>query len=174
MLAHAGGCALLAAATYYVASFIQTVFHRVFGHTRRVAKLYDVHVKGHHGQYSRALLSDRWIPTEQHVTWYYAIPFAPIVFIAFWYLPLDFFLAHLAALGGAIWWHVYLHRQYHLRNSWFGRFAWFRRKQHLHFVHHQRPNRNYAVVEYFWDRLFRTFALKPSRRESEHPARTTG
>jgi sterol desaturase/sphingolipid hydroxylase (fatty acid hydroxylase superfamily) len=37
------------------------------------------------------------------------------------------------------------------------RFAWFRRKQQLHFVHHLHANRNFAVIDFFWDRLFGTY-----------------
>ncbi len=63
---------LIGVVTYYGSSLVQTLFHRIFGHARRIAKLHDVHVSGHHAQYAQQLLSDRWIPTEQHITWYYA------------------------------------------------------------------------------------------------------
>jgi hypothetical protein len=33
------------------------------------------------------------------------------------------------------------------------RFAWFRRKQQLHFVHHMHGNSNFAIIDNFWDRL---------------------
>jgi hypothetical protein len=33
------------------------------------------------------------------------------------------------------------------------RFAWFRRKQQLHFVHHIHGNSNFAIIDNFWDRL---------------------
>src|ERR1700739_262905 len=68
-------CLCVGVVTYYGASLIQTIFHRFFGHSHRMGKLYQVHVGGHHAQYAPQLLSDRWIRTEQHITWYYAIPF---------------------------------------------------------------------------------------------------
>ena len=148
---------VVAIATYYGASFIQTLFHRIFGHTRRITKLYDVHVGGHHAQYAPQMLTNRWIRTEQHITWYYAIPFTPMALTAYWLFPLSLFVVHLLALALAIWWHVFLHRQYHVRGVWLERFEWFREKRRLHFVHHKRPRRNYAIVEYGWDRLFGTF-----------------
>jgi sterol desaturase/sphingolipid hydroxylase (fatty acid hydroxylase superfamily) len=132
-------------ATYYATSFVQAFFHRIFGHTRRIATLYDVHVGGHHAQYARQLLSDRWIP------------FTPMVLTAFWWLPLSLFAVHAVSLTFAIWWHVFLHRKYHLRGVWLERFEWFRKKRRLHFVHHRRPRSNYAIVEYGWDRLLGTF-----------------
>jgi hypothetical protein len=150
-------CLLTGVVTYYGAALVQTLFHRIFGHTRRIGKLYRVHVGGHHAQYAPELLSDRWIPTEQHVTWYYAIPFTPMVLIAFWLLPSHLFVVHVLSLGLTVWWHVFLHRQYHVRGVWLERFEWFRVKRRLHFVHHKRPRRNYAIVEYGWDRLFGTF-----------------
>jgi sterol desaturase/sphingolipid hydroxylase (fatty acid hydroxylase superfamily) len=147
----------VAVATYYAASFVQVAFHRLLGHTRRIAKFHDVHVGGHHAQYSRQLLSNQWIPTEQHITWYYTIPFTPMVLIAFWLLPMGLFIAHILVLAFTVWWHVFLHRQYHVRGVWFERFRWFREKRRLHFLHHERPQKNYAIVEYVWDRLFGTF-----------------
>jgi sterol desaturase/sphingolipid hydroxylase (fatty acid hydroxylase superfamily) len=148
---------IVGVATYYSTSFVQMLFHRIFGHTRRIAKIHDVHVGGHHAQYVPQLLSDRWIRTERHITWYYAIPFTPMVLTAFWLLPLSLFVVHTLSLAFSVWWHVYLHRQYHVRGVWFERFAWFREKRRLHFVHHQHPRRNYAIVEYGWDRLLGTF-----------------
>jgi sterol desaturase/sphingolipid hydroxylase (fatty acid hydroxylase superfamily) len=142
--------------TYYIASLVQTVFHRLFGHVPRIARLYEVHVKGHHAQYARQMVSDRWIPTEQHIMWYYAVPFIPIVCAAYCLLPGTYFLAHLCGLAFAIWWHIYLHRQYHVSAVWWERFAWFREKRRLHFLHHQKPHKNFAIVEYSWDLLFGT------------------
>jgi sterol desaturase/sphingolipid hydroxylase (fatty acid hydroxylase superfamily) len=40
---------------------------------------------------------------------------------------------------------------------WLGRFSWFRRKQQLHFIHHRHGNYNFAVIDFFWDRLLGTY-----------------
>ncbi len=143
--------------SYYLASLVQTFFHRFFGHRPVVAKLHRVHVNGHHAQYAREMLSNKWIETEQHITGYYAIPFMPIVCLAYCLLPGIYFIAHVCGLAFAVWWHIYLHRQYHIRGSWWERFNWFQQKRHLHFLHHQKPNRNFAIVEYSWDLLLGTF-----------------
>ena len=158
-------CAATALVTYYGASLAQTVCHRLFGHTRRISKLYEVHVAGHHAQYSGSrMLSDEWIPTEQHTIWYYAIPFGPIALAVLWLLPIEIFATHILALSFSIWWHIYLHRQYHVRRSWLRRFGWFQRKRRLHFIHHRLGVKNYAIVEYVWDRLLGTFASsRPTR-----------
>ena len=161
---------IIGVGTYYGTSLIQTIFHRIFGHTRRIGKLYDVHVRGHHAQYRPQLLSDRWIPTEQHITWYYAIPFTPMVLMAFWLLPSILFIVHALSLAFTVWWHVFLHRQYHVRGVWLERFEWFREKRRLHFVHHKRSRRNYAIVEYGWDRLFGTFEACELRTRAARPS----
>jgi sterol desaturase/sphingolipid hydroxylase (fatty acid hydroxylase superfamily) len=53
--------------------------------------------------------------------------------------------------------HVYLDNQYHIAGSPLLRFAWFRRKQQLHFVHHKHANSNFAIIDNFWDRLLGTY-----------------
>lgn len=147
---------LTALATYYISSFVQAVFHKYFGHAPRIAKLHDVHVRGHHAQYAREMLTDRWIETEQHITGYYAIPFIPIVCAAYCLLPGIYFVAHIGALAFSVWWHIYLHQQYHVRGVWWERFCWFQRKRRLHFVHHLKPHKNFAIVEYSWDSMLGT------------------
>jgi sterol desaturase/sphingolipid hydroxylase (fatty acid hydroxylase superfamily) len=37
------------------------------------------------------------------------------------------------------------------------RFAWFKRRQELHFVHHRHADCNYAVIHFFWDRVLGTY-----------------
>ena len=72
-------------------------------------------------------------------------------------LPFDLFVV-VAAVGaisfGA---HVFLDKQYHSERSRLARFAWFRRKQQLHFVHHLNANSNFAVIDFFWDRVLGTY-----------------
>jgi sterol desaturase/sphingolipid hydroxylase (fatty acid hydroxylase superfamily) len=36
-------------------------------------------------------------------------------------------------------------------------FAWLRRKQELHFVHHRHADSNFAVIDFFWDRILGTY-----------------
>jgi hypothetical protein len=53
--------------------------------------------------------------------------------------------------------HVYLDKQYHAEGSRLTRFAWFRRKQQLHFIHHLHTDSNFAVIDFFWDRVLGTY-----------------
>ena len=51
---------------------------------------------------------------------------------------------------------VFLHKHYHLIDTPFERFAWFRRKRELHFVHHRDARYNFAVIEFWIDDLLGT------------------
>jgi len=46
---------------------------------------------------------------------------------------------------------------YHVEGSWLHRFAWFRRQQELHFVHHRHANSNFGVIHFFWDKILGTY-----------------
>ena len=105
-------------ATYYFAAIVQTVLHRVFGHHDRIHAVYETHAKGHHGKYPpHRLIADEWLDSEQHVMWYYAIPFVPAALAVLWFFGPWLFGSHVLAMVFAIWWHIYLHKQYHLRGS---------------------------------------------------------
>ncbi len=69
----------------------------------------------------------------------------------------DLFLVVTAASAASFCLHVYLDKQYHAEGSCLTRLAWFRRKQQLHFVHHLHANTNFAVIDFFWDRLLGTY-----------------
>lgn len=150
-------CALTIVATYYFAAIVQTLLHRIFGHRDRIHSVYVTHARGHHGKYPpQRLLTDEWLDSGQHVMWYYAIPFVPAALLVGWLFGPWIFCSHVAGMAFAIWWHIYLHKQYHLKGSAWERFHWFRRKRALHFEHHRHVHKNYAIVEYWIDILLRT------------------
>src|SRR5271165_5369926 len=63
--------------------------------------------------------------------------------------------------------HLYFDKHYHVAGSWLGRFAWFRRKQQLHFLHHRYADCNFAVVDNFWDRLLGSYRGIDADRETQ-------
>jgi hypothetical protein len=143
--------------TYYFAAVVQTVMHRVFGHHNRITKIYEIHAKGHHGKYPpQRLLTEQWEDSEQHVMWYYAIPFVPVAAGVAWLLGPWIFAFHVLGMIFAIWWHIHLHKQYHVKGCFWERYRWFRKKRELHFIHHRQVRTNYAIVEYWIDNLLRT------------------
>ena len=143
--------------TYYFVALVQTVFHKLFGHKNRIKAIYETHALGHHDKYRPSkLLTDSWIDSERHVMWYYAIPTIPISLLVFYSAPLSVIVGFSSSLLISIWWHIFLHEQYHIKNSFFERYKWFLKKRKLHFDHHIHVNKNYAIVEYWIDDLMGT------------------
>jgi hypothetical protein len=175
-----------AALTHYLVSFCQTVFHQRLGHRRLGGKLFRNHVRWHHGYYAGDhMVSEKYLTEHGNNTPFFLIPIAGVAAAAWSFLPMDLFVTHVATLALSFYVHVYLDAQYHVTGCWLGRFRWFRRKQQLHFVHHQHANTNFAVIDFFWDRLLGTFrtadgeddpqaavALQPSTIRSARPAET--
>jgi sterol desaturase/sphingolipid hydroxylase (fatty acid hydroxylase superfamily) len=72
-------------------------------------------------------------------------------------LPTDIFVVQVVACVASFYAHVLFDKEYHVEGSRLQRFAWFRRKQELHFVHHRHANCNFAVIHFFWDRILGTY-----------------
>ncbi|MBI3514876.1 MAG: sterol desaturase family protein [Proteobacteria bacterium] len=155
--------ATVVVATHYLVSFSQTLFHRHLGHRRVGGWLFRNHVGWHHVYYAKDhMVSNSYLTERGNNTPYFLIPTAAAAAALWFLLPLDLFLAHVGTLVLSFAAHVYLDVQYHVAGSWLGRFGWFRRKQQLHFLHHRHANANFAVIDFFWDRLLGTFQGAPS------------
>jgi sterol desaturase/sphingolipid hydroxylase (fatty acid hydroxylase superfamily) len=72
-------------------------------------------------------------------------------------LPIDLFVVQVVACAASFWAHVIFDKEYDVEGSRLQRFAWFRRKQALHFVHHRHADSNFAVIDFFWDRILATY-----------------
>ena len=144
--------------SHYIASFVQISLHYVLGHRTLGGLFHQRHVYEHHGIYSgSALLSETYSDKEKDASVYYIIPAALLVSLAYLTLPLDLFIVHVLSLATSFAAHVYLHHQYHLRSPFLKRFGWFQQKRRLHLLHHRDMQKNYAVIEFGWDRVFGTF-----------------
>ena len=155
---YSGRHALTIVITYYVASFLQTLFHRLFGYHGVGGWRFRSQVEEHHVNYVKdRRTSERYIAEARNGTYMYLIPFSLVIAAAYLVLPLDLFLVHGAALAISFYAIAYVHVQYHVTGSWLNRFGCFRRRRALHFVHHRHMGTNFAVVDYFWDRLLGTF-----------------
>jgi hypothetical protein len=151
------GC-LTAAVTHFFMSFCQTLFHLHLGHHRIGGRLFRNNVYFHHVYYSKDhLVSERYLADEGNNTPFFLIPVFAVVAICYLFMPFHLFVVQLVTMTGSFFAHVHLDKQYHVAGSWLGRFSWFRRKQQLHFVHHRHANANFAVIDYFWDRLLGTY-----------------
>jgi sterol desaturase/sphingolipid hydroxylase (fatty acid hydroxylase superfamily) len=144
--------------THLVVSISQTLFHYGLGHHRIGGIFYRNHIRFHHTFYAKGhLVSSTYRGDEGNNTPYFLIPTVLVAGGVFLVMPLDLYLVVIAASAASFYAHVYLDKEYHVAGSRLSRFAWFRRKQQLHFVHHLHANCNFAVIDFFWDRLLGTY-----------------
>jgi len=147
-----------AVGTHLMVSFSQTFLHYKLAHRALGRKLFRNHINFHHSYYAKGhLVSARYIGKEGNNTPYFFLPVIVVGIFSYFLLPFDFFLVQVIACAGSFYAHVFFDKEYHIENSRLGRFAWFRRKQELHFVHHRHADSNFAVLDFFWDRLLGTF-----------------
>jgi len=144
--------------THLVVSSGQTLFHYGLGHHQIGGIFYRNHIRFHHAHYAKGhLVSSTHRRNEGNNTPYFLIPTILVAGGMFLVLPFGLFVVMTAASVASFCAHVYLDKEYHAEGSSLARFAWFRRKQQLHFVHHLHANSNFAVIDFFWDRLFGTY-----------------
>jgi sterol desaturase/sphingolipid hydroxylase (fatty acid hydroxylase superfamily) len=150
--------ALTAICTHLVVSSGQTLFHYGFGHHRFGGIFYRNHIRFHHRQYAEGhLVSSIYRHNQGNNTPYFLIPVIVVAGGMYLVLPFNLFLVMTAVCAVSFGAHVFLDKQYHAERTRLARFAWFRRKQQLHFVHHLHANSNFAVIDFFWDRVLGTY-----------------
>jgi len=98
---------------------------------------------------------------EKSLSAVYALPALLVALVAYMLLPLGLFITTAAALSLTFAAHVHVHARYHLQDAWLARFAWFRKKRELHFIHHRNQAANFAVLEFMWDRLMGSYIPLP-------------
>jgi sterol desaturase/sphingolipid hydroxylase (fatty acid hydroxylase superfamily) len=161
-----GHCVLLEAplltltvvCTHLVISFTQTTSHRWLGHRPLGGFLFRNHINFHHAYYARGrLASTTYLADEGNNTPYFLIPTILLGGGLFFVLPFNLFLVMVLASVASFYAHVFFDKEYHVAGSRLERFAWFRRKRQLHFVHHLHANTNFAVIDFFWDRILGTY-----------------
>ncbi len=159
--------ALSGAAGYLAASLAQYGLHRGLGHHRAGGWFFRRHVGEHHTIYDAERVTRvRYARDERGLTAFYLVPAAGLAWAAFAWLPRECFVATAAGVALAYGANVGLHAQYHRERPRLARVPGFARLRALHFAHHRHPNRNFAVVDLFWDRLFGTLAEEPPRTAS--------
>jgi sterol desaturase/sphingolipid hydroxylase (fatty acid hydroxylase superfamily) len=144
--------------THLILSFGQTLFHYKLGHHPMGRTFFRNHINFHHTHYSKDhLVSKTYLGDEGNNTPFFLIPVFFVGACTYFLLPFDLFVVQAVACAGSFYAHVYFDNEYHVAGSRLQRFAWFRRKQELHFVHHRHANTNFAVIHFFWDRLLGTY-----------------
>ena len=150
--------ALTAIGTHLVMSCSQTLLHYGLGHRRIGGAFCRNHINFHHAYYRKGhLASPTYQGDEGNNTPFFLIPTLLVGGALLFLLPLDLFIVMALAATLSFYAHVLFDKEYHVSGSRLQRFAWFRRKQQLHFVHHMHANKNFGVVHFFWDRLLGTY-----------------
>jgi hypothetical protein len=151
-------CLVVAVTTHLLMSFGQTLIHFKIAHHPMGGKIFRDHVGSHHTHYSDDhLVSRTYLGDEGNTTPYFLIPVLLAGTCAYLLLPLDLFIVAVVTCAASFYMHVYFDKEYHSERSRLQRFAWFKRKQELHFVHHRHAAYNFAVIHFFWDRILGTY-----------------
>ena len=149
---------MTAVATHLVMSFAQTLMHYKLGHHPMGGKFFRNHINFHHVHYCKDhLVSRTYLGDEGNNTPFFFIPVLLVGACTYLVLPVDLFVVQAVACAASFYAHVFFDKEYHIEGSRLQRFAWFRRKQELHFVHHRHANSNFAVIHFFWDRILGTY-----------------
>jgi sterol desaturase/sphingolipid hydroxylase (fatty acid hydroxylase superfamily) len=149
---------LIIVCAHLVMSCGQTLMHCWLGHHRLGGRFFRNHIKFHHTYYARShLTSAVYRGTDGNNTPYFLIPTILVGGALFFVLPLNLFVVMALASAASFYAHVFIDKEYHVEGSRLERFAWFRRKRQLHFAHHLHANSNFAVIDFFWDRMLGTY-----------------
>jgi sterol desaturase/sphingolipid hydroxylase (fatty acid hydroxylase superfamily) len=156
-----------AIASHLTISFGQTILHSQLGHDPLGRRFFRNHINFHHTYYSKDhLVSENYLGDEGNNTPFFFIPVFLVGVCAYFVLPFDLFVAQVVACSASFYAHVFFDKEYHQERSRLQRFAWFRRRQELHFVHHRHADSNFAVIDFFWDRILGTFSASDGKRRS--------
>jgi hypothetical protein len=162
---------MTAAATHLVMSFAQTLMHYKLGHHPMGGAFFRNHINFHHTYYSKDhLVSPTYLGDEGNNTPFFFIPVFLVGACTYLVLPVDLFVVQAVACAASFYAHVFFDKEYHVEGSRFQRFAWFKRKQELHFVHHRHANSNFAVIHFFWDRILGTYRSPDAGRTQTNTA----
>jgi sterol desaturase/sphingolipid hydroxylase (fatty acid hydroxylase superfamily) len=148
---------LTAICAHLAVSSSQTFLHYSLGHHRLGGRLFRNHIGFHHRYYARGhLVSSVHQDIGGNNTPYFLVLTVIVGGGMFFLLPHYLFATASVASALSFYAHVCLDREYHVEDSRLQRFSWFRRKQQR-FVHHLHANSNFAVIDFFWDRLLGTY-----------------
>jgi hypothetical protein len=149
-----------AVATHLVMSFGQTFLHYKVAHNPIGGKLFRNHINFHHTHYAEDhLVSRTYLGDEGNITPYFLIPVFLVGGCVYFLLPLNLFVVTAITGAASFYAHIFFDKEYHVEGSRLQRFAWFRRQQELHFVHHRHANSNFGIIHFFWDKILGTYRM---------------
>ncbi len=146
--------------THLVMPFAQTLMHYKLGHHPMGGKFFRNQINFHHTYYSKDhLVSPTYLGEEGNNTPFFFVPVILAGGLAYFLLPLNLFIVLVIACAPSFFANVFCYNQYHVESSRLQRYAWFRQKKELHFVHHRHANSNFAVIHFYWDRILGTYRV---------------
>ena len=149
-----------AVATHLLMSFGQTFLHYKVAHNPIGGKLFRNHINFHHTHYAEDhLVSRTYLGDEGNITPYFLIPVFLVGGCVYFLLPPNLFVVTAITSAASFYAHVFFDKEYHVEGSRLQRFAWFRRQQELHFVHHRHANSNFGIIHFFWDKILGTYRM---------------
>ena len=147
-----------AIATHLFMSFSQTLMHSKLGHRSIGGIFFHNHINFHHTYYCKDhLVSQTYLGGEGNNTPFFFIPICLAGAFTYFLLPIDLFIVQMVACAASFYAHVFFDKEYHVEGSRLQRYAWFRRHQELHFVHHRHADSNFGVIHFFWDRMLGSY-----------------
>mgnify|MGYP001388455480 FL=1 len=142
--------------TFLFSLFFETFLHQA-SHYKESGKLYQWH-KSHHKDYPEKMLESEvfmyttgWL---DNMFGFYILLSQGVVYLVS--SSRVFTIFYIQTTGYAFF-VEYMHQQYHLKNSWWLRYKWFRRLKHNHLLHHIKHNKNYGMFTNVVDKLNGSF-----------------
>ena len=152
---------LIVVCAHLVMSCGRTLMHRWLGHHPLGARFFHNHINFHHRYYARGhLTSAVYSGTDGNNTPFFLIPTILVGGVLFFVLPLNLFVVMALASAASFYAHVFIDKEYHVEGS---RLEYFcvvlvdEPRWQLHFAHHLHASSNFAVIDFFWDRMLGTY-----------------
>lgn len=144
-------------------TFLGYVFHLIF-HKPWSGKFFKSHMNHHLKQYpSTDFYSSKYRDAgKDNTVWLFAAVFAPIILtiiilIMINVIPLFMGLMSLAEMFFIGWLNNSMHDGFHVENSVWHKFWFFKKLEKLHYQHHVDMNTNYGIFSFVWDKILGTF-----------------
>ena len=146
---------LIVGATYICMTAYENIIHRL-AHNKKTGFYYEWH-KQHHIDYPpHKPESDIYINTSGfHNHFIYSILIS--WYILYKILSLRTFIIFVSETSLYAFSVDYLHKQFHLKNSWLKRCPWFQKYKQIHLIHHMNPRKNFNFYDTSFDKMNNTY-----------------
>jgi hypothetical protein len=133
--------------------------HYKVAHNPIGGKLFRNHINFHHTHAEGHLVSRTYLGDEGNITPYFLITVFLVGGVRLFLIAAKSSCGHGNHKRGVVLRACFFDKQYHVKGSRLQRFAWFRRQQELHFVHHRHANSNFGIIHFFWDKILGTYRM---------------